>query len=116
MIWMKGGMRFEQREIVQIPFPYSDLSGSKKRPAIIVSNENVNKSSNVICCVITTNPHKMDLPILNDDLEKKQLPFESHIKHQMLFTVNKTLIIKKMSKLKQKPFNILKEKIYKNIN
>jgi len=82
---MRGGIRFEQREIVQIPFPYSDLSGSKKRPAIIVSNKNVNKSSNVICGVITTNPHEIDLPILEDDLEKKQLPFKSYIKHQMLF-------------------------------
>jgi|TARA_Y100000310_G_scaffold294084_1_gene324256 mRNA interferase MazF len=109
-------MRFEQREIVQIPFPYSDLSGSKKRPAIIISNEKVNGSSNVICCVVTTNPHKIDIPISNRDLEKIPLPFDSYIKHQMLFTVNKTLIIKKMSKLKQKPFNKLKERIYENIN
>ena len=116
MIWTRGGMRFEQREIVQIPFPYSDLSGSKKRPAIIISNESVNKSSNVICCVITTNPHNIDIPINNLDLEKKPLPFKSYIKHQMLFTVNKTLIIKKMCKLKQKPFNKLKERIYENIN
>jgi len=35
---------------------------------------------------------------------------------KVLFTVNKNLIIKKMSKLKQKPFNKLRDKIHENIN
>lgn len=30
---------YEQRDIVLVPFPYSDLTGAKQRPALIVSNE-----------------------------------------------------------------------------
>lgn len=30
---------YDQRDIVLIPFPYSDLTGSKQRPALIVSNK-----------------------------------------------------------------------------
>jgi len=32
-------MRYKQGEIVLVPFPYSDLSGSKRRPVLIVSND-----------------------------------------------------------------------------
>ena len=29
---MNGGIMYEQKDIVLLPFPYSDLTGSKKRP------------------------------------------------------------------------------------
>ena len=29
---------FEQKDIVLVPFPYSDLTGAKLRPALIISN------------------------------------------------------------------------------
>lgn len=32
-------MIYKQGEIVLVPFPYSDLSGSKRRPVLIVSND-----------------------------------------------------------------------------
>ena len=41
---MKGGTMYEQKDIILIPFPYSDLTGSKKRPALIISNQKLNKS------------------------------------------------------------------------
>ena len=37
---MKGGIMYEQRDIILIPFPYSDLTGAKLRPALILSNTN----------------------------------------------------------------------------
>lgn len=109
-------MRFEQGDIVQVPFPYSDLSGSKKRPVIIISNQKVNKSMNVICCVISTKPHKDDILIKENDLEGNQLPFTSYFKPHMIFTVNKNLIIKKLAKSKKECFNKLKEKIIENLS
>ncbi len=32
------GIMYKQREIVLLPFPYSDLSAIKKRPILIISN------------------------------------------------------------------------------
>jgi mRNA interferase MazF len=32
-------MGYKQGEIVLVPFPYSDLSGSKRRPVLVVSND-----------------------------------------------------------------------------
>ena len=51
-----SGIIYKQREIVLLPFPYSDLSSTKKRPALIVSNNNYNERFNdVVVCVITSN-------------------------------------------------------------
>ena len=35
-------MIFQQRELILLPYPFSDQAGSKIRPAIIVSNDNFN--------------------------------------------------------------------------
>ena len=51
---MKGGTMYKQRDIVLIPFPYSDLSGAKQRPALIISNKNLSKSQDRMCCLITS--------------------------------------------------------------
>jgi len=36
---------YDQGDIVLLPFPYSDLTGSKQRPALIISNEKFNKTN-----------------------------------------------------------------------
>lgn len=37
----KPGMNVKQRDIILIPVPFSDLSTSKRRPAIVISNSAV---------------------------------------------------------------------------
>ncbi|MGD9733946.1 MAG: type II toxin-antitoxin system PemK/MazF family toxin [Desulfamplus sp.] len=41
-------------DIILIPFPFTDLSSTKVRPALIISKNN-QKSQNVIVCFITSN-------------------------------------------------------------
>ncbi len=36
-------LRLSQRDIILIPFPFSDLAGSKVRPALVISNNAYNK-------------------------------------------------------------------------
>ena len=50
-----AGTNYKQKEIVLVPFPYSDLSATKKRPVLIVSNNHYNNNfEDVIVCVITS--------------------------------------------------------------
>ena len=37
-----AGINIEQRSIILIPFPYTDLSGAKKRPTLVVSSDEFN--------------------------------------------------------------------------
>ena len=100
-------MRYKQREIVLVPFPYSDLSASKRRPVLIVSNNDFNeKFEDVVVCVITSNIHKDEyaLDIRNEDLEIGMLPERSVVKAHKLFSVHTSKIIRKFSIVKEKYF------------
>jgi mRNA interferase MazF len=86
---------FNQRDVVLIPFPHSDLTFSEKRPALIISNDKINKMQDRICCLITTKPHKDYLAITKESFENGTLPFKSFIKPHRIFTIHEGIIIKK---------------------
>jgi mRNA interferase MazF len=46
---------YRRGDVVLVPFPFSDLSGTKRRPALIVSGEGFNTSPDVIIAQITSN-------------------------------------------------------------
>lgn len=47
---------YRQQDIVLVPFPFSDLSGQKARPVLILSNDAYNQqSADVVVCGLTTN-------------------------------------------------------------
>ena len=100
-----------QKDIVLIPFPYSDLTLSKKRPALIISNEKINKMQDRICCLVTSKPHKDDLRITKDCFEEGSLPFESFIKPHRIFTIHEDIILKKFCTINDDFHNKIIEKI-----
>ena len=102
---------FNQKEIVLIHFPYSDLTISKKRPALIISNEKINKMQDRICCLITTKPHKDNLLISRNSFEEGTLPFKSFIKPHRIFTIYEKVIIKKLCKIDDKLYNSVINKL-----
>ena len=108
---MRGGIMYDQKDIVLIPFPYSDFSVFKKRPALIISNEKINKMQDRICCLVTTKPHKNDLLITKDSLEEEKLPFKSFVKSHRIFTVHEGIIIKKLCKVSNDFYSKVLEKI-----
>src|SRR3989338_2827527 len=93
---MKGGTVYDQKDIVLIPFPFTDLTGSKQRPALILSNRHLNKNQDRICCLITSNPSNEGLPIEKNNFEKGELPFKSWVKPFRLFTIHEKIIKKKL--------------------
>jgi|SRR3989344_1688233 len=92
---------FEQRDIVLIPFPYSDLTGSKQRPALIISNNKLNKTEDRICCLVTTNPARDCILIEKDSFKEGKLPFKSWIKPHRLFTIDKKIIKRRLCKINE---------------
>jgi len=87
----------KQRDIVLLPFPFSDQSGLKVRPAIIISNNRFNATSeDVIVCAITSNIEKSKYTVLIDqkNLEEGYLYNKSAIKAENILKVKKSLIIK----------------------
>ena len=108
---MKGGIMYEQRDIILIPFPYTDLTGAKQRPALIISNGIINKTQDRICCLITSNPSKDGLLIEAKYFEEGNLPFKSWVKPHRLFTIHEKIIKKKICTINNIFHDIIIEKI-----
>ena len=87
---------YEQNEIVLMPFPYTDLTSYKNRPALIISNKFLNKTEDRICCLITSVSTKEGIKIDKKFIKEGKLPFESWIKPQRIFTINEKIIKKKL--------------------
>lgn len=111
---MNVGMNINQRDIILVPFPFSDLSSNKKRPVIILSRNSFNSSNyDVICCAITSNPYsKGVIEIKKSDFDSGELIPKSFVKSTKLFTLDKKKIIKILARL-----NVEKSKeIVKDLN
>ncbi len=100
-------MPYNQGDIVLLNFPLSDLSGTNQRPAIVVSNEDINNSDDVILAAITSQIRGDNYSFLLDDSElTTSLPKTSEVRCHKLFTCDQTSIIRKISEL---DFDALKQ-------
>jgi mRNA interferase MazF len=94
---------FVKGDIVVIPFPFSDLSGSKKRPALVLANL---QGDDIILCQITSQQSKDIYAIAIDqtDFANGSLPVASNIRPSRIFTADKKMIIRTAGTLKRTSF------------
>ena len=95
-------------DIVLIPFPFSDLSGNKNRPALIL----IDSDYDVTVCFITTQlkwQSAFDILINPDEFNGLKKP--SLIKLNKLATVNKELIIGLLGQLHNQHLTLLNENL-----
>ncbi len=85
---------FIKGDVVIIPFPFSDLSGSKKRPALVLCDL---PGQDLILCQITSKDVKDGFPVppLLSDFTMGSLPVVSNIRPSRIFTADKAIIIRK---------------------
>ena len=109
-------MIFQQKELVLLPYPFSNQKGSKVRPAIIVSNDNFNKRCEDCVMVPLTTVIKAEpfsLIINQDSLESGKLLKQSRIRIDKIFTIKKSLVIMKIGKINDKTIEKIKFEISK---
>lgn len=102
--------RFVKGDVVVLPFPYTDFSGVKKRPALIIATL---KGDNVILAQITTNKRDdEDLVSLKiDDFASGSLKFDSFVMVSLIFTANLSMIEYKAGKIKNDKINQVEKKL-----
>jgi mRNA interferase MazF len=109
-------MKYSQREIVLVPFPFTDLSSIKRRPVLIISNNHYNaKHEDIVVLAITSNlfHDEYSVELNNDSLEYGVLPEKSIIKIGKVFTINKSQILKKFSIVSKETYNEVALKLNK---
>ena len=93
---------YKKWNIVLVPFPFTDLSSAKRRPALIVSPDNYNTGKDVVIAYITS---QIYLPPRLGDYELQNwkgagLPKPSKIRMKFA-TIDKNIIVKKLGELKK---------------
>ena len=115
----KSGIKFEHGEIVLVPFPFTDMSKSKLRPVLILSNTSYNKkSSDFICCGITSNMNNKKNSVILEDTDMKDgtLPKKSRIKFSNIFTLQRDLAVRQIGQINSKKLSIVISSITKLIS
>ena len=106
--------RFIKGDIVVIPFPFSDLTGAKRRPALVIANL---KGNDLILCQITSKNVKDEYAIIisNEDFEEGSLRQESNVRPNKIFTADESIILYKIGRLKKEKIEKIIEAIVKII-
>ena len=93
--------QFVKGDVVVIPFPYSDLSQAKRRPALVVADLS---GDDLILCQITSQTIKDKYSVLlsEDDFISGNLNKESNIRPNKLFTADSNIILYKIGSIESK--------------
>ena len=93
--------KFVKGDVVVLPFPFSDLSASKKRPALVIA---ALEGDDIILCQITSKARTDNYSIIlnNSDFKQGNLNLISIIRPNRLFTADKSIVLYKIGSLKDK--------------
>ncbi|OVE74830.1 hypothetical protein BVX95_01050 [archaeon D22] len=108
--------KLRKGDVVLFPFPYTDLSNSKLRPCLVISNE---MSEDILLSQITSKKVSGDLfsvHLNESDTEQGSLEIESYVRINMLFTANKNLVKKIICKVKKHKYKEIIEKLVKLVS
>lgn len=89
---------FQPCEVVLLPFPFSDLSSTKRRPALILRSL-ATYGDIVALAVASRSGHPAAVPREPSDVEFGSLPKLSWVRCDQVHTFDQSLILGRMGKL-----------------
>ena len=97
-------IKCSQGDVVLIPFPFTDLTTFKQRPALILSSNSFNSRNQDVIVVAITSHIPDQLPedsflLISSDLERAGLPKKSLVKLGKIVTIDQRLVRKKLGAL-----------------
>ena len=101
---------FVKGDIVVVPFPFSNLSASKRRPAVILANL---PGDDLILSQITSRTigDKYSIMVETGDIDGGSLAQTSNIRPNKLFTAEESLILYKVGALKPEKLKTAIDKV-----
>ncbi|MGR3302629.1 MAG: type II toxin-antitoxin system PemK/MazF family toxin [Candidatus Scalindua sp.] len=102
--------RFVKGDIIVVPFPFSDLTQAKRRPAIVIS---ALEGNDLILCQITSQSVRDNYAILLDDKDFNtgSLKQSSNIRPNRIFTADNHIVLYRVGDLKLDKINEIIEKV-----
>ena len=106
---------YQPSEVVLLPFPFTDLSASKKRPVLILKKPNFQGD---FLAVQITSQSGFDnaLMLQQDDFVLGLLPKKSFVRPDKLITLNESLVVQRIGQLSELAFSRIHCAVCLNLN
>jgi mRNA interferase MazF len=98
---------FDRGDIVLVPFPFSDLSKNKVRPALVLASD---KEDYVFIFITTVKP-KSSLFVVVTPSGSNNLKVLSYIRYTKLASLDSSIILGKIGSLSDHDFKIVKKNV-----
>ncbi len=101
---------FVKGDAVVLPFPFSDLSASKRRPALVVAQ---GEYGDIILCQITSKTKKISeaIELKDKDFKDGKLKITSYVRPRKIFTADLGLILYRVGKIKKEKITEVEDAI-----
>lgn len=92
-------MTFRCGDIVLVPFPFTDLSSAKRRPALLLRN--LGEFGDWLCLPVTTRAaHRESLPLRDDDFADGALALSSWVRLDRPTVLSESIMLGRAATLK----------------
>jgi mRNA interferase MazF len=105
---------YKQGDILLIPVPFTDLTSTKKRPVLVLSNDKYNdKTNDILVAAITSNISEKDYAVMitETDLDIGELKVDSCIRVDKIYSLSQAIVISIFGKANSRIMNIVKDKL-----
>lgn len=102
--------KFIRGDIVVVPFPFSDLTQAKRRPALIIADL---EGDDYVLCQITSKQvsDRYSVPVEDNDFKEGSLKQSSNVRPNRIFTADQNIILYRIGHLKPDKFDEVIKKI-----
>jgi mRNA interferase MazF len=102
--------RFVKGDVVVVPFPFADLTDSKRRPALVIASLIGN---DIHLCQITSHTinDNYSIVLTNEDFKEGSLKQKSNIRPNRIFTADEDIILYKIGSINQEKTLSVTQKI-----
>jgi mRNA interferase MazF len=101
---------FKPYSVVVVPFPFTDKDYTKRRPALVISQEEYQKHTHhcILAMITSAKQSQWKSDILIEDIKEAGLPGKSVIRAK-LFTLDDRLIVGQIGALSKKDMESVKK-------
>jgi len=102
--------KFVKGDVVVVPFPFSDLTQAKRRPALVIS---ALEGDDLILCQITSQAVKDNyaIPLDDKDFNTGSLKRPSNVRPNRIFTADSHIVLYRIGNFKPDKLNEIIEKV-----
>ena len=93
-------MRFEPFEVVVVPFPFTDTTASKRRPALVISSKSFNDNHDqlILAMITTAKNSRWHSDVVLTDWKAAQLAVPCKVRFK-LFTLEGSKVVRQLGVL-----------------